>query len=306
MLQGLTNWTKPAAESKHLQARVFKISHDAKNPLTWLRIFGGQLHAKDLLAEEKINELRNYNGSHFETVAEATSGEVIAATGLHQTYPGQGLGLPDTGEKLQPVISYGVQTEVSLDKVWTALQNDQHTWTDNFLPMLFSGIYFAEPIPEVTVTVQYKDVDTGQIVKTDPAISGHSGDSITLTFNIPAGYHEVAPEPSTSYTFTHTNGVVTVLVQRDAQPTPTPQPKPNPEPTPEPQPKPRILTFQINLIQSLMRHLRISRQISRNQERLISTKSQPKKWLYEQMFKRQLKSLSRLQKQLCHRLLTQS
>ncbi|MFC2695397.1 MAG: hypothetical protein ACFN0Y_05280 [Lactobacillus sp.] len=159
---------------------------------------------------------------------------------MHQTYPGQGLGLPDTGEKLQPVISYGVQTEVSLDKVWTALQNDQHTWTDNFLPMLFSGLFYAAPKPvaNVQVVVQYKDVDTGQIVKTDPAISGHPGDSITLTFNIPAGYHEVAPEPSTSYTFTNTNGLVTVLVQRDVQPTPTPQPRPNPEPTPEPQPKP--------------------------------------------------------------------
>ncbi|MFC2695396.1 MAG: hypothetical protein ACFN0Y_05275 [Lactobacillus sp.] len=75
MLQGLTNWTKPAAESKHLQARVFKISHDAKNRLTWLRIFGGQLHPKDLLAEEKINELRNYNGSHFETVLKLLVGK---------------------------------------------------------------------------------------------------------------------------------------------------------------------------------------------------------------------------------------
>lgn len=122
LLQGLTNWTKPAAESKHLQARVFKISHDAKNRLTWLRIFSGELHAKDMLANEKINELRSYNGTRFDTVTAAASGEVVVATGLHQTYPGQGIGLPDAGEQLQPVISYSVHTEVSLDKVWAALQ----------------------------------------------------------------------------------------------------------------------------------------------------------------------------------------
>lgn len=122
VLQGLTKWTSPYEESDDLQARVFKISHDGRNSLTWLRVFSGALHAKDLLAGEKINELRSYNGTRFDTVTEATSGEVVVATGLSKTYPGQGIGLPDAGEKLQPVLSYGVQTKVSLDDVWTALQ----------------------------------------------------------------------------------------------------------------------------------------------------------------------------------------
>lgn len=151
---------------------------------------------------------------------------------------------PGTGDDYEHIYTSQTQDEKTTDpltmnaaNVRAALQNDQHTWADNFLPMLFSGIYFAEPIPAVTVTVQYKDVDTGQIVKTDPAISGQPGDRITLTFNIPAGYHEVAPEPSTSYTFTNTDGVVTVLVQRDTTPTPSqPNPNPNPEPNPNPNP----------------------------------------------------------------------
>lgn len=97
LLQGLTQWTRPYAESNELQARVFKISHDDKNRLTWLRIFSGELHAKDMLANEKINELRSYNGTRFDTVTAAASGEVVVATGLHQTYPGQGISLPDAG-----------------------------------------------------------------------------------------------------------------------------------------------------------------------------------------------------------------
>jgi ribosomal protection tetracycline resistance protein len=122
LLQGLTKWTKPYQESNELQARVFKISHDDKNRLNWLRIFSGELHAKDMLGTEKINELRSYNGTRFETVAAAAGGEVVVATGLNKTYPGQGVGLPATGEKLQPVLNYGVQTQVALDKVWAALQ----------------------------------------------------------------------------------------------------------------------------------------------------------------------------------------
>lgn len=82
---------------------------------------------------------------------------------------------PGTGDDYEHIYTSQTQDEKTTDpltmdaaNVRAALQNDQHTWADNFLPMLFSGIYFAEPIPAVTVTVQYKDVDTGQIVKPEP------------------------------------------------------------------------------------------------------------------------------------------
>lgn len=121
LLAGLTKWTQEFKAEDSLQARVFNISHDGRNRLTWLRVFSGKLHAKDQLGDEKINELRRYSGTSFETIAEAGPGEVVAATGLNKTKPGQGFGLPDQVEKLQPVLSYRVEGE-NLDEVWAALQ----------------------------------------------------------------------------------------------------------------------------------------------------------------------------------------
>ncbi len=101
------------------------------------------------------------------------------------------------------------------------------------------------PKDTVTVTVVYKDKDTGETVKTDNPISGQTGQTITLTFTAPDGYHIVAPVPSTSYTFGRTSGTVTVLVQKDGNqpdipynPNTNPDNKPDLPDNPEPDDKP--------------------------------------------------------------------
>lgn len=101
------------------------------------------------------------------------------------------------------------------------------------------------PKDTVTVTVVYKDKDTGETVKTDKPISGQTGKTITLTFTAPDGYHIVDPVPSTSYTFGRTSGTVTVLVQKDGNqpdipynPNTNPDNKPDLPDNPEPDDKP--------------------------------------------------------------------
>ncbi len=92
-------------------ARVFKISRDPQgNRLTHMKITGGVLRAKDVLNEEKVNQIRIYSGEKFEAVAEAGAGTVCAVTGPEKTRPGEGLGAERTEvlPLLQPVLNYRI------------------------------------------------------------------------------------------------------------------------------------------------------------------------------------------------------
>ena len=109
-IAGIKQWTKEAEKSDQFVARVFKISHDEKGSrLTWLKVLGGQLKAKtELFPKEKIDQLRDYDGSKYQIVSEANSGEIVTATGLNSTYPGQGINIADIYNGLRPVLTYRV------------------------------------------------------------------------------------------------------------------------------------------------------------------------------------------------------
>ena len=107
-LAGFDKWTKEKEYSPDFSARCFKISHDKNGErLSWIKILGGKLQAKTELAGEKINQFREYNGEKFTTIVKVNAGEIVAATGLTKTYPGQGLGATDAKEaSLKPVLTY--------------------------------------------------------------------------------------------------------------------------------------------------------------------------------------------------------
>jgi len=133
-LDGLGMWMQETRRPAAFGAKVYRISHDERhNRLTWLRVTGGELHAKDVVREipgggrglgtsddggdaddgaivEKIDQVRIYNGAKYEVVTEVPAGGVCAVTGLERTFPGQGLGFePDAGSPtLQPVLTYSV------------------------------------------------------------------------------------------------------------------------------------------------------------------------------------------------------
>lgn len=114
LLAGLAKWTMPFTPRQKFGARVFKISHDKNDRLTWLRVTGGQLQAKaTLVGEQKANQLRDYNGAKFDIKQTVPAGDVCAVTGLETTFPGQGLGseedLPQA--TFQPVLSYAVDPQ---------------------------------------------------------------------------------------------------------------------------------------------------------------------------------------------------
>lgn len=91
--------------------RVFKISRDTQgNRLTHIKLTSGNLKVKDIIGEEKINQIRLYSGTNFEAVPEVFAGQVCALTGLNDTYIGQGLGVEEGDETsiLEPVLNYQI------------------------------------------------------------------------------------------------------------------------------------------------------------------------------------------------------
>lgn len=113
-LQGLDKWTKKIEYSEKFASRIFKISYDEKGErLTWLKVTGGELRAKsELMPDEKVNEIRLYNGNKYEVVSSVQAGEIVAVSGLKTTYPGQGIGFEkdQMNFTMQPVLNYAVQT----------------------------------------------------------------------------------------------------------------------------------------------------------------------------------------------------
>ncbi len=94
-------------------ARVYKISRDAQgNRMTHMKITGGSIKTRQTVMEcdEKIQQIRIYQGAKFTELQEAFAGTVCAVTGLDNTYCGQGLGIEKEfiSPVLTPVLSYRV------------------------------------------------------------------------------------------------------------------------------------------------------------------------------------------------------
>lgn len=119
-LSVLDSYTSTRKTSVSFGARVYKITFDEQGKrLTHMRITGGSIKVRDMISgkningelwEEKINQLRIYNGGKFSQEDEVKSGSVCAVVGLTQTYPGEGLGAEEDENTLllEPVFSYRV------------------------------------------------------------------------------------------------------------------------------------------------------------------------------------------------------
>lgn len=116
-MAGLEAYVREPQWPAEFGARIYKISHDAQhNRLTWLKVTGGVLKAKALLADadgtwqEKADQVRVYNGAKFDIATDIPAGGVCAVTGLTCTFPGEGLGVEPDAESptIQPVLTYTV------------------------------------------------------------------------------------------------------------------------------------------------------------------------------------------------------
>ena len=88
-------------EGAELEIRPFRITRDKQGErLTHLKVVSGCLNVRDVINEEKVNQIRIYSGNSFNAVDSAPAGTVCAVTGLAKTSAPEGM--------TEAVISYSV------------------------------------------------------------------------------------------------------------------------------------------------------------------------------------------------------
>lgn len=120
LLQGLDIYTKDVygvQGSLPFGARVYKITRDEKgNRLAHIKIMQGNLSVRDAVGDEKITQIRVYNGERFETLQHASAGTVCSVTGLETVRAGEGIGnyTDNPMACIEPVISYTIYFDESV------------------------------------------------------------------------------------------------------------------------------------------------------------------------------------------------
>ena len=114
LLNGLDAYTTDAYQTlteAPFGARVYKITRDEKgNRLAHIKVMQGSLSVRDTVGEEKVTQIRIYNGEHYQTVPTVTAGHICSITGLETAQAGDGIG--DYSDNpmacIEPVISYTI------------------------------------------------------------------------------------------------------------------------------------------------------------------------------------------------------
>ncbi len=119
-LEILDTYAPERSYPEEFAAKVYKISRDPQGSrLTWLKVTGGSVKVRSIISyvnrkgeprEEKLQQLRLYSGEKFTAPDTVSAGELVAVTGLTETYIGQSLGAEPQGLEpvLEPVMTYRV------------------------------------------------------------------------------------------------------------------------------------------------------------------------------------------------------
>ena len=146
-LQVFELYTRQPVYGSKFAAKVFKITEDEQgNRLTHVKITGGSLKVRELLNgkngwSEKVNQIRIYSGTKFQTEDEVCAGTVCALTGLTKTFCGEGLGTENDSHSpcLEPVLNYcvelidGIDAHTALEKLKKLEEEDPQlhiTWNE--------------------------------------------------------------------------------------------------------------------------------------------------------------------------------
>ena len=113
-LMNVIDWITLKKEyPEELGGRIYKISLDDKgNRLTHVKITGGVLKVKDMINEEKVDQIRLYNGTSFEMLKEVEAGMVVSLKGIEHLESGQGIGFEE--DQNAPVLSAFMNYELVL------------------------------------------------------------------------------------------------------------------------------------------------------------------------------------------------
>ncbi|MBR6529547.1 MAG: TetM/TetW/TetO/TetS family tetracycline resistance ribosomal protection protein, partial [Firmicutes bacterium] len=159
LLKTVEDYTGSKEYPEEFSARVYKISRDKQgNRQTHLKITGGTLKNKMIIKgdgwEEKVEQIRLYNGKTFEAAQDAEAGMICSVHGLTRTYAGQALGDGAEGDQLPmiaPALTYQLILPAGVDST-TAMQKFRQLEEED--PSL--NIIWNEKLQEIHVQVMGK------------------------------------------------------------------------------------------------------------------------------------------------------
>lgn len=104
LLDLLTDYEKEETPHQQFSGRVFKITHDENNQrLVHLKVLSGSLKVKEVIDNQKVDQIRIYSGNKYEMVQEVQAGMVCAVKGMNDIYVGDVIG--DGHTKIHPILS---------------------------------------------------------------------------------------------------------------------------------------------------------------------------------------------------------
>lgn len=119
LLDGICALMRERIWPQEFAARVYRVSRgDRGERLAWVKVTGGVLRAKQVVEgcsgastwEQKIDQVRIYNGEKYELAQEVAAGGICAVTGLAHVRPGDALGAEPASDApvIAPVLTYTV------------------------------------------------------------------------------------------------------------------------------------------------------------------------------------------------------
>ena len=176
----MTRYLQGKDYPKEFAAKVFKISHDGQdNRLTHLKVTGGTLKVRDTVGEEKISQIRLYQGAKFTPAEEVKAGGVCAVMGLAHTENGQGLGAESSALSpvLEPVMNYrivlpeGVDSRTMLPKLRLLEEEDPqlHIFYDGRLQEIHVSLMGQVQVEILKAVIAQRfgvavDIDCGRVL----------------------------------------------------------------------------------------------------------------------------------------------
>lgn len=131
-------------------ALVYKITRDETgNRLTHIKLIRGSLFTKQVIENEKINQIRIYNGNKYETISEIKSPCICVLTGLNNTFIGQNLfyKIDDVKKREAPLMyTLDILDSKAINEVFPKLKILNEEWPE-------LNIYFDEDKKSIQINL---------------------------------------------------------------------------------------------------------------------------------------------------------
>ncbi|WP_423900794.1 NYN domain-containing protein [Eggerthia catenaformis] len=112
MLDSITDLIIESPLNNKLKGIVYKILYENNERLTFIKITGGQIHVKEEINGEKINQIRAYQGEKYSLLKQAKQGDIVALTGIKSLKSGDMIGYSSSlMTSIFPVMHYDLHIE---------------------------------------------------------------------------------------------------------------------------------------------------------------------------------------------------